>query len=374
MNDDELRVSTLELFFDLVFVFTITQLTTILVHHPNGEALAQIFLMLAAIWWMYGAFAWLTNAVPPDRRALRLPLLAGMLAFFTISLTIPTAFTEDGVVFACAYLVVIAVHTALYMQSASWTVAGVWSLARMNLVAGALILVGAIVGGPIEYVLWSLAILMFLVIPALVPEDAGWIRPDHFVERHGLVVMIALGESVVAVGIGASGLDVTWELLAVATLGLTLSAELWWVYFMGDDEQAEEALREMTPTRREFFRTNVAYYWAHLVMLLGIVCIAAGLERAIGHAFDPLSFAQALELGGGTALYLAGHALFRAALGLSFRPWRAVALVLALATIPLGTETSALVQLAVLVAGLGACNAADGLEPEKATALRAGVG
>jgi low temperature requirement protein LtrA len=370
VSDDELRVSTLELFFDLVFVFTITQLTAVLVHHPSGEALAQIVLMLAAIWWMYGAFAWLTNAVPPDRRGLRLPLLAGMLAFFTISLTIPTAFTEDGVVFGCAYLVVIGVHTFLYTQSASWTVAGVWSFARMNLVAGGLILVGAILGGTAEYVFWSLAVLIFLVIPALVPEEAGWIRPDHFVERHGLVVMIALGESVVAVGIGASGLDVTWELLAVATLGLTLSAELWWVYFMGDDEQAEEALREMAPTRREFFATNVAYYWAHLVMLLGIVCIAAGLERAIGHAFDALSFAQALELGGGTALYLAGHALFRAALGLSFRPWRAVALVLALATIPLGTETSALVQLAVLVAGLGACNAADGLDPELSRSSR----
>ena len=165
----------------------------------------------------------------------------------------------------------------------------------------------------------------------------------------------------------------SWELLAVATLGLTLSAELWWVYFIGDDDQAEEALREMSPTRGEFFATNVAYYWAHLVMLLGIVCIAAGLERAIGHAFDALSFAQALELGGGTALYLAGHALFRAVLGLSFKPWRAVALVLALATIPLGTETSALVQLAVLVAGLGACNAADGLDTETNTGVRRGA-
>ncbi len=371
VRDDELRVSTLELFFDLVFVFTITQLTTVLVHHPTGEALAQVVLMLAAIWWMYGAFAWLTNAVPPDHNALRLPLLAGMLAFFAISLTIPTAFTEDGVVFACAYLVVIAVHTVLYTQSASWTVAGVWSFARMNLVAGALILVGAIIGGTAEYVFWILAVLIFLVIPAMVPEEAGWLRPDHFVERHGLVMMIALGESVVAVGIGATGIDVSWELLAVATLGLTLSAELWWVYFIGDDDQAEEALREMSPTRGEFFATNVAYYWAHLVMLLGIVCIAAGLERAIGHAFDALSFAQALELGGGTALYLAGHALFRAVLGLSFKPWRAVALVLALATIPLGTETSALVQLAVLVAGLGACNAADGLDTETNTGVRA---
>ena len=353
--EGELRVSSVELFFDLVFVFTITQLTAVLVHHPNGEALAQVVLMLTAIWWMYGAFAWLTNAVPPDRAALRLPLLGGMLAFFAISLTIPTAFSENGVVFACAYLVVIAVHTVLYMQSARWTVAGVWSFARMNLVAGGLILVGAIVGGAAEYVLWALAVTLFVVVPAMVPEDAGWIRPSHFVERHGLVMMVALGESVVAVGIGASHINISWQMLAVATLGLMLSAELWWVYFGGDDAEAEEALRRMTPTRREFFDANVAYYWAHLVMLLGIVCIAAGLERAIGHAFDSLSFARALELGGGTALYLAGHAWFRLVLGLPFKRWRAVALALALATIPLGTTTSALGQLVALVVPLWIC-------------------
>jgi low temperature requirement protein LtrA len=370
VKDEELRVSSLELFFDLVFVFTITQLTAVLVHHPNGKALAQVVLMLTAIWWMYGAFAWLTNAVPPNRTALRLPLLGGMLAFFAISLTIPTAFTEDGVVFACAYLVVIAVHTVLYMQSASWTVTGVWSFARMNIVAGALILVGAIIGGGAEYVLWGFAVTLFVVVPALVPDEAGWIRPDHFVERHGLVIIVALGESVVAVGIGASGIDVSWEMLAVATLGLMLSAELWWVYFMGDDDEAEDALRAMAPTRREFYATNAAYYWAHLVMLLGIVCIAAGLERAIGHAFDSLSFARALELGGGTALYLAGHALFRSVLRLPFKPWRALAFVLALGTVALGAETSALAQLAVLVAALGVCLTAEELVPEKTTGGR----
>jgi low temperature requirement protein LtrA len=188
--------------------------------------------------------------------------------------------------------------------------------------------------------------------------------------------MVALGESVVAVGIGASHIDISWQMLAVATLGLSLSAELWWVYFMGDDQEAEGALRRMVPTRREFYATNVAYYWAHLLMLLGIVCIAAGLERAIGHAFDSLSFARALELGGGTALYLAGHALFRRALGLPFRPWRAVAAALALGTIALGTATSALVQLAVLVAALGVCIVAEGVPsqemagPRSRTALR----
>lgn len=367
VNQDEVRVSSIELFFDLVFVFTITQLTALLASKPDGESLAQIVLMLTAIWWMYAAFAWLTNAVPPVRTALRLPLMAGMAAFFVISLTIPTAFDGDGVVFACAYIAVIAIHTVLYMQSARWSVAGVWSFARMNLVAAALILAATLIGGAWEYVLWALAVPIFVIVPWLVPEEAGWILPSHFVERHGLVVMVALGESVVAVGIGASGIEITGEMLAVAVLGLVVSAELWWVYFGGDDAEAEGALRRMTPTRREFYAANVAYYWAHLLILLGIVCDAAALERAIGHAYDPLDFARALALGGGTALYLIGHAFFRRTLKLPMRPWRALAAVLALATIPLGTEVSALAQLAALAGGVGICLALEGA-PEASSA------
>jgi low temperature requirement protein LtrA len=172
-------------------------------------------------------------------------------------------------------------------------------------------------------------------------------------------VIVALGESVVAVGIGASGLEITGELLLVAVLGLALSAALWWVYFGGDDEEAEEALLAMRPSKREFVAANVAYYWAHLLLLLGIVSDAAGLERAIGHPFDSLDFAFALALAGGTAVYLLGHALFRFVLGLGFRPWRGLAAVLALATIPLGTEASALAQLAALAVALGLCLTAE---------------
>jgi len=172
---------------------------------------------------------------------------------------------------------------------------------------------------------------------------------------------------VVAVGIGASELEVTGELLLVAVLGLALSAALWWVYFGGDDEEAEEALLAMRPTKREFIATNAAYYWAHLLLLLGIVSDAAGLEEAIAHPFDRLDFAFALALAGGTALYLCGHALFRLFLGLRFKPWRGLAVVLALATIPLGTEASALAQLAVLAAALGFCLVAEAI-PTRAKA------
>jgi low temperature requirement protein LtrA len=169
--------------------------------------------------------------------------------------------------------------------------------------------------------------------------------------------MVALGESVVAVGIGGSGVGISWEMLTVAILGLALSAELWWVYFMATRRPRGRC--RMTPTRPEFYATNAANYWAHLLMLLGIVCISAALEEAIAHAFDPLSFALALALGGGTAPFLLGHALFRLFLGLPPHPWRALAALLALATVAIGPATEALVQLAVLVAALGACLCAE---------------
>jgi low temperature requirement protein LtrA len=363
-REQEVRVSALELFFDLVFVFTITQLTALLASEPTGEGLGQVVLMLIVIWWMYGAFLWLTNAVPPDRPPLRLLLLSGMAAFFAISLTIPTAFDGDGVVFASAYLAVVGIHAGLYTQSATWSVAAVWSFARLNLVGAFLILAGTIAGGDWQYVLWGVAVLIIAVTPALITDPGGWIRSSHFVERHGLVVIVALGESVVAVGIGASELEISAELLAVAALGLVLAAELWWTYFGGDEEEAERALRTTRPDTRTFLTVNGAYYWAHLLLLLGIIAVAAALEHAIGHAFDSLEFARALTLGGGAALFFCADILFRSFLGLPFRPWRAVAAIGAAATIPLGTETSALVQLAVLVTAVGLCAAFEG-EPAR---------
>jgi low temperature requirement protein LtrA len=372
-REDEVRVSTVELFFDLVFVFTITQLTALLASAPTGESLGQIVLMLVVIWWMYAAFAWLTNAVPPDRASRRLPLLAGMACFFIISLVIPTAFSGDGVVFACAYLAVVLIHAALYTQSATWSAASVWQFARMNLLGALLILAGTIVGGGWEYVLWALAIPLMAVTPLLITSEPGWIRPSHFVERHGLVVIVALGESVVAVGIGASGLEVSGELLAVAVLGLALAGELFWTYFGGDETEAERALAGTEPTRRAFLNVNGAYYWAHILVLLGIVASAAALERAIGHAFDSLDFARALSLGGGTALFISGTLLFRYFLGLAFRPWRVLAVAMALGTIPLGTATSALVQLIVIVGALGLCLAAEGEPDDVETGSYAGA-
>jgi len=357
-QDEDARVSTLELFFDLVFVFTITQLTATLAHHPTWEGLLQVVLMLCVIWWMYAAFAWLTNAIPPESVARRLFLLGGMACFLVISLAIPTTFSGDGVLFGAAYLAVVCFHAGLFVGSPAWNTLGdVLSFARFNVAVAVLLIFAGILGNDgWAYALWGVALVLIWVTPRLLRVESGDpIRSaSHFVERHGLVVIVALGESVVAVGIGASGQPLTLEMLAVAVLGLALSAGLWWAYFGGDPDEPAEALGAFPVERKAQVGVN-AFYYSHTPILLGILAVAAALERAIGHAFDPLDFARALALGGGAAAFFAGDALFRRSLGIGHEAWLLLAGALALGTVPLGTEGSALLQLGALTAVVGAC-------------------
>jgi low temperature requirement protein LtrA len=353
---EEVRVSTLELFFDLVFVFTITQLTTVLANHPHGIGVLRVVVMLVVIWWMYGGYAWLTNVVAPDRLAYQLLLLGGMAAFLVISLAIPTAFAGGGVAFGVAYLVVVLIHAGLFTRSqvgASGT--AILRVAPLNLVAAVSILAAGIAGGTTRTILWGVAVAV-IILPSLRPPDPRFeIAPGHFVERHGLVVIVALGESVVAVGIGAAAHALTAGLVALAVLGLALTACLWWAYF-GDreDEKALEAMRAASPRDRPRLALNGFYHW-HLLILFGIIALASALEKGIAHPGDSLALARALALGGGVACFLAGDALFRRTLSIGQLRWRLAAAPLALAAIPLGTEISAVAQLAALVAVLLGC-------------------
>jgi low temperature requirement protein LtrA len=349
------RVSTLELFFDLVFVFTITRLTAILAHHPDTGGLVRVSLLLVVIWWMYGGYAWLTNVVAPERVAYQLLLLGGMAAFLVLSLAIPHAFSSTGVQFGLAYVAVVLIHAGLFTRSQGGSAAAILRVAPLNLAAALAIVAAGAFGGTARWVLWGVAVAL-IILPSLRPPDPRFeLNPSHFVERHGLVVIVALGESVVAVGIGASAHELTLGLIAVAVIGLGLSACLWWVYFgRGEDERALEAMASAPQGRRALLALRGFYHW-HLLLLLGVLALASALEHGIGHPLESLTMARSLALGGGVACFLVGDALFRRTLAIGERRWRLVAAALALASVPLGPEVSAVAQLAALLGAVLCC-------------------
>jgi low temperature requirement protein LtrA len=362
------RVSTLELFFDLVFVFTITQLTSVLSDDPTPRGLLRVVLMLGVIYYMYGGYAWMTNAVATDRVARRLLLLGGMAGFLVLALAVPRAFSEGDAAFGVAYLVIVSVHAGLYSRtSVAHTIRAVIRLAPFNLASALLVLAAVLVEGTAAYLLWAAAVAMEWFTPRLAGTGGFRIAPAHFVERHGLVVIVALGESIVAIGIGAADLPVNLALASVAVLGLLLAACLWWAYFGGDDARAERALAAVPDDRRGAVAIRAFGYW-HLLMLLGIIALAAGLKDAIGHAFDQLDLAHALMLAGGVALFLVGDVLFRRTLQIGTGHLRAGAAALAMATIPLGLTVSALAQLVVLVATLSGSLLAEAKLAKEGTA------
>ncbi|MET8139793.1 low temperature requirement protein A [Sphaerisporangium sp. NPDC005288] len=361
----ELRVSTLELFFDLVFVFTVTQLTTLLVdgfapqapaqtaHGGPVEGAVRVLLVFGVIWWMYSGYAWLTNTVPPARPARRVLILLGMAGFLIMALAIPRAFDGGGWAFALGYLIIVLVHAGLYLQATASFV----RVIPFNLAATALLFAAGLADGVLVYLLWAAAMVLLWGSPYFIGQKGFPLHPAHIVERHGLLVIVALGESVVAIGIGAHG-EVSPALLAAAALGLALAACLWWSYFGGeDDAAAEHALVQAEPVRRTRLILG-AYFYAHIPMLLGIVGVAAGVKNAIGHPLDHLHAGPAIALAAGVTLYLAGDTMYRRVLALPARPLRTVAAAVAPLTIPLGLWSS-IAQLTALVVMLSCALAAE---------------
>jgi low temperature requirement protein LtrA len=347
--ETSVRVSTVELFFDLVFVFTITQLTALLAARTTLAGLGQVLLILGVTWWMYGGYAWLTNAVAPVDTLRRGLLVTGMAGFLLMAIAVPAAFAADGWAFGVGYFVVNAVHSGLFRVSGGPTAArAILGIGSLNLVSASLVLAGGFAPVAWRYWLWGAALAWQIASPYLVPIGGFGINPAHFVERHGLVVIVAIGESVVAIGTGAAGMRIDAGLIAVAVAGLVIAYFLYWTYFGGDEERAEHALAGIADPLRRARVALQAYGYAHYPMLVGIVAVAAGVKKAIGHATGHVSLAQAVALGGGVALFLAGDLWLRAVLRLG-RPWyRLVVLAGALASVPLGV-VSAAAQLAVLM-------------------------
>jgi len=362
--DRSARVSTLELFFDLVFVFTITQLTGVLVDGHDAAAIAQIVVMLAVIWWMYDGYAWLTNAIATDHLRHRLLLLGGMGAFLVIALAVPEAYGGDGLAFGIGYLAVVVLHAGMYVRGTSVSeVAAILRLVPFNLGAAGLVLVGGALGGDVQWILWALAGLLLWFTPWFTSTEGFVIAPEHFVERHGLVVIVALGESIVVIGAAAS-LELDAGLVLVVLLALALSASFWWLYF-SDERAVERAMVDAPAERRPRLALTAFGYW-HYGLLLAIVAVAAGLKKAVGDPYDPLDAWIAVGLAGGTALFVACQVGFRRTLGIGGSGARFVAAAAALATIPLGTELDAKAQVGALAAIVALALALEGTRPAAA--------
>jgi low temperature requirement protein LtrA len=303
---------------------------------------------------MYGAYAWLTNTRTPDRTPERLLLLVGMAGFLVVGLAIRNGFgngrsASSGIFLGLGYLVVVCVHGGLYYRVNR----NIVRVLPVNLASALLVLLAGLTSGLADYLLWTAALAVVVLSPLVVRVRGRFeIAPAHFAERHGALVIVALGESVASVGIGAAEHPLDAQTVLAAVLGLAVSAALWWVYFgRADDERAGQAMAEAPRARRPALALS-AYFYPHIPILLGVVGLAAGVKLTIGQAAQSHPAAPALAIGAGAALFLAGQAWFRRALHLG-TPWpRLAAALFALATAALGATVSIEAQLVVLLAGL----------------------
>lgn len=340
---EEARVTTLELFFDLVFVFTLTQLSALLHESLSWESLLQSFLIFIILFWMYGGYVWLTNSVPPVTPGRQLLLIAGMSAFLICALAIPNAFQNTGVVFGIGYLIVILVHGFMYVRAVG-IVAG--RFVPLNILSAVTVIAAGFAEGPARYGLWILSIALHVITSFLGAGLSFDIRVSHFVERHGLLLLITLGESIVAIGAAGPVLDLRFIIAAV--LGLILSAGLWWIYFARDDEIGRDTMFARSATERPTQALG-AYFYAFIPMLFGIILLATGIRSSIEHLIARLDMAHAFAFGGGVALYLIGTIIFRQASAIPGVTYRYIAAGLAVLTGFIGNRFYAGVQFAFLI-------------------------
>jgi low temperature requirement protein LtrA len=338
------RVTPLELFFDLVVVFAITQVTSFLARTPTWGGLLRGALLLGMLWWAWSSYAWLTNILDPEEGAVRLAVLAAVAAMLVVSLATLGAFGADGVIFGVAYLVVRALHLVLFAILGRRDRDLFRSIVRIlsaAILAPILLVVAGFLHGEGQLALWGAALAILYLGPRVGHLRGFQISPEHFVERFGLIIIIALGESIVAIGVGAAGLPLDAGVIMAALLGITDAASLWWSYFDWVVYTAQARLAEATGARRSALARD-AYSYLHLPMVGGIVLFAFGLKTILADVGGSLSTVPALGLCGGVALYMLAHVALRLRVRGGLGRGRPVATVLLLFLVPVATHVPAL--------------------------------
>ena len=351
--DHEHRVTPRELFFDLVFVFAFTQVATLLADDPTFAGIGRGVLVLAALWWAWTAYAWLTNTVDPEESVVGAALLVALIAMFVAALVVPGVFEDDGVLFGVAFLVVCAMHLALYSLAGRGSrdlLGAVLRLAPWSLLCATLILVAGFTDGARTW-LW-LAALACIYVGGVLTGSTGWrVHPSHFAERHGLVLIIALGEAFIAIGIGATGIGIGPGEVAAAILGILVAASIWLAYFDFFSIRGERMLHDVEGPERVALARDV-YAYLHFPLIVGIVLFAFAMKDIVGHVGDELDSVVAFALCGGSALYLLTYSAIRTRV--ERRPrlsrGRFVAALALLLLLPLATMVPGLAALALVTA------------------------
>ncbi len=346
----ERAVTPFELFFDLVFVFGFTQVTALMAADPTPRGVLRGMLVLAAVWWAWGAYAWLATTINLEEGSTRIVMIAVMAAMLVAALAAPHAFGGTGALFASAYLVVRLLHLVLYAVAARGQpelLASVLKLTPTAVAGPLLILAASFLDSGLREAVWIVALVIDFAGPAL-QDSGGWkLSPGHFSERHGLILIVALGESVVALGVSAGNLDLNVRTITAATLGILVVTTMWWTYFDVVAIVAARRLAEATGAEQAAIARD-SYSYLHLPMVAAVMLFAVGVKKALPHAHDPLDWTPAATLCGGVSLYLIAHVLFRLRNVHTLSRQRLIAAVLLAAMIALASSVSALALLALV--------------------------
>ena len=346
------KVTPLELFFDLVFVLALTQCTALMAANPTWTGLLQGLLVLGMLWWSWGGYAWLTSVVDPEEGAVRIAIFASMAAFLVAALSVPDAFGDDAVVFASAYAAVRVAHIWLFTVASRGEPElrkSVTGLASSTAIAVGLLFVASSTDGWWQIAVWGIALVLDVGLPTLFWSGGWQLMASHFAERYALIVIIALGESIVAIGVGSNAV-VDGGVVVAAVLGVAVAAALWWLYFDVTVWLAERRLSEAPEGRVQNELARDAYSIIHFPLVAGIVLLAFGLKKTLEHVDDPLQTIPAAALVGGVALYLIALVAFRWRLVHTIGWQRLAGAVAALALFPAAREIPAVVSLALVFA------------------------
>jgi low temperature requirement protein LtrA len=309
------RTAPVELLWDLVFVFAVTQVTTLLRSDLTWAGFGRSMLVLALMWWAWSAYVWVTNAQDPDGPVLRASLLAAGGVIFITGLAVPHAYGSEGVLFAVTYVIVRLGHLALYADASrrgNASLAAILSFGAWTCVGMALLVAGSLLDGGGRVALWTAAALIDYAGPAWLTRERlrglQEVAVEHFAERYGLFVIICLGESVVAIGVGAQAHELDAELVLGVALTLIITAELWWAYFTRFADTAQERLRTVSDP---VLVAADAYSYIHLLIIAGIIVFAVGAREAVADVSGNLADPARLALCGGITLWMLGGVAFR---------------------------------------------------------------